>query len=117
MEIRVAVENPGTRVRAGMFAKVRVITESKNNIVKIPSSALVQRFGEEYIFVAQPDPINAGNFIAKRQTVVPGIIIDGVMEITRGLNAGDDVIVRGQSFLEDGTRINIVERVQPLSAN
>ena len=117
MEIRVGVENPGTRVKAGMFAKVRVITEQKNNIVKIPSSAMIQRFGEEYIFVAQEDPNNPGTYTARKQTIVPGIVIDGIMEIRQGLNPGDNVVVRGQTLLDDGSRINIIERVPPLSAN
>ena len=115
MEIRVAVENTGSRLKAGMFAKVRIITEQKNNIVKIPSSALIQRFGEEYIYVAQKD--SAGAYTARKQPVVPGIIIDGIMEIRQGLNPDEDVIVRGQSLLDDGAKINIVDRVPPLSAN
>ena len=40
MEVKVGVENTGSRLKAGMFAKVKVITEHKENIVKIPSSAL-----------------------------------------------------------------------------
>jgi len=117
MEVRVAVENAGTRLRAGMFAKVRIITEQKDNIVKIPSSALIRRFGEEYIFVAQMDTENDGMYAAQRRNVVPGIIIDGVMEIQQGLNPGEDVVVRGQSLLENGSRINIVERIPALSAH
>jgi len=115
MEIRVGVDNPGSRLKAWMFAKVRIITEQKNNIVKIPYSALVQRFGEEYIYIAQRD--NSGVYTARKQQVVPGIIIDGIMEIRQGLNPDEDVIVRGQSLLDDGARINIVDRVPPLSVN
>lgn len=117
MEVRVNVENPGSRLKAGMFAKVRIITERKNNIVKIPSSALIQRFGESYVFVAAPDPNNAGITLAKRRIVVPGILIDGVLEVQQGLAADEDVIIRGQSLLEDGARINIIDRVAPLSVN
>jgi multidrug efflux pump subunit AcrA (membrane-fusion protein) len=81
MELRVAVDNAGSRLKAGMFAKVRIITEQKSNIVKIPSSTLIQRFGEEYVFVAQEDPEIAGAYTARKRNVVPGIIIDGIMEI------------------------------------
>ncbi|MDR0597751.1 MAG: efflux RND transporter periplasmic adaptor subunit, partial [Treponema sp.] len=34
MEVRVNVDNPGSKLKAGMFAKVRVITNARNNIVK-----------------------------------------------------------------------------------
>jgi multidrug efflux pump subunit AcrA (membrane-fusion protein) len=113
-----------------MFARVRIITETNSRAVKIPVSALISRNDENYIFVAEvvvddkdddnknetdDDVIEPVKYIAKRINVVPGIHIDGILEILHGLNAGDDVIIRGHSLLDDGARINIVERVAPLS--
>ncbi|MDR2101813.1 MAG: efflux RND transporter periplasmic adaptor subunit [Treponema sp.] len=117
MEIRVNVDNPGSRLKAGMFAKVKIITERKNNIVKIPAGALIQRFGESYLFTVEPDPADPEKTIARRKLVSPGILIDGVLEIQQGLAPDEEIVVRGQSLLEDGVRINIVDRVPPLSAN
>lgn len=117
MEVKVNVENPGSRLKAGMFAKVRIITEEKAGIVKIPSSALIQRFGEEYVFAVEADPENPENHIARRKIVRPGILIDGVLEIAEGLAPDDEVVVRGQTLLEEGARVNVIDRVQPLSAN
>jgi multidrug efflux pump subunit AcrA (membrane-fusion protein) len=116
MEIRVNVDNPGARLKAGMFAKVRIITEQKQNIVKIPSSAMIQRFGESYVFVAEPDAGGEG-YVARRRIVTPGILVDGVLEIREGLSSQDEIIVRGQTLLDDGVKINIIDRVAPLSAN
>jgi multidrug efflux pump subunit AcrA (membrane-fusion protein) len=116
MEIRVNVENPGSRLKAGMFAKVRIITEQKQNIVKIPSHAMLQRFGESYVFVAEPDGDGEG-YVARRKTVTPGILVDGVLEIREGLSSKDEIIVRGQTLLDDGAKINIIDQVAPLSAN
>ena len=115
MEIRVGVENPGAKLKAGMFAKVRVITERKENIVKIPASAMVSRFGEQYIFsIDKTDPDAP---VARKRIVVPGIIIDGVMEIQQGLTADEEIVIRGQTLIEDGSRINVIERTAPLRAN
>ena len=115
MEIRITIGNHDFRLKAGMFAKVRIITEQKNNIVKLPSSAMIQRFGEDYVYVAVDDPENEGIMTAQKRIIVPGIQIDGMMEVVQGLMPGDDVIVRGQSLLNDGSRINIVERLAPLN--
>jgi len=115
MEVRIVVDNAGAKLKSGMFAKVKIITEQKNNIVKIPASALIQRFGDDYVFIAKVDPNNAGSFIAEKRIVVPGIIIDGIMEVQKGISTGEDVIVRGQGLLEDGSKINIVDRVPPLN--
>ena len=115
MEIRVGVENPGLRLKAGMFAKVRVITETKENVVKIPASAVVNRFGEQYVFSV--DKTNAQAPVARKRVIVPGIVIDGVMEVRQGLAPNEDVVVRGQTLLEDGSRVNVIEQLAPLSAN
>jgi multidrug efflux pump subunit AcrA (membrane-fusion protein) len=117
MEVKVGVENTGSRLKAGMFAKVKVITVRKENIVKIPHSALIQRFGEDYVFVAEADPQTPGGYAARKRIIVPGIIIDGIMEVEQGLSPDDNIIVRGQTLLDDGARINIRDSVTPLSAN
>jgi multidrug efflux pump subunit AcrA (membrane-fusion protein) len=98
-----------------MFAKVRIITEAKDNIVKIPSTAVVTRFGEQFLFVI--DKTDPAAPVARKRTVVPGILIDGVMEIRQGLAPDEEIVVRGQTLLEEGSRINIIEQFAPLSAN
>jgi multidrug efflux pump subunit AcrA (membrane-fusion protein) len=115
MEVRINVENPGSRLKAGMFAKVRIITEQKDNIVKIPGHAMLQRFGESYVFIAVTDPTDPAFRIARRQTITPGVLVDGVLEVQQGLNSNQEIIVRGQTLLEDGSRINVIEQVTPLS--
>jgi len=116
MEIRVNVNNPGSKLKQGMFAKVRIITEQKNNIVKIPVSAAVSRFGEQYVFVVAKDPEKPDITIVKKRNIVPGITIDGIMEVQDGLAADEEIVIRGQTLLDEGSRINVIERIAPLSA-
>ncbi|MDR0598822.1 MAG: efflux RND transporter periplasmic adaptor subunit [Treponema sp.] len=116
MEVKVNVNNQGNKLKEGMFAKVRIITEQKENIVKIPASALIRRFGETYIFVAGTDPADPAFQAAKKRIVKPGIMIDGALEIEEGLRAGEEFVIKGQTLLNDGSRINIIERTPPLSA-
>jgi len=117
MEVRINVRNAGSKLKAGMFAKVKIITERKNNIVKIPATAMLSRFGEQYVFVIDTDPENPEQKIVKKRMVVPGILIDGVLEIQKGLAANEEIVVRGQTLLEDGAWVNIIEQFAPLSAN
>jgi RND family efflux transporter MFP subunit len=117
MEVRVNVSNPGSKLKPGMFAKTRIITESKTNIVKIPSSAVLNRFGEQYVFVVARDPDNPNQNIVRKRIIVPGILIDGTLEIQSGLVPDEEFVIRGQTLLEEGSWINIVERIAPLSAN
>jgi len=116
MEVRVTVRNPGNKLKTGMFAKVRIITESKNNIVKIPASAMLSRFGEQYVYVVEKDPVDPQYNIVRKRGVTPGILIDGVLEIQNGLAPDEEIVTRGQTLLEDGVRVNIIERTAPLQS-
>jgi membrane fusion protein, multidrug efflux system len=116
MEIRLGIVGTDARLKAGMFAKIKVITEEKADVVKIPASALVRRFGEISVFTVESDPGDPKFLVARRRVVSAGILVDDVVEILSGLSGGDEIVVRGQSLLEDGSRINVVERLAPLSA-
>jgi len=112
MEIRVNVRDNSSKLKAGMFAKVRVITERKDNIVKIPAAAVINRFGEQFVYVIAKD--EQDNDIVRKRIIAPGILIDDVMEIQKGLEPSDEIVIRGQTLLDDGSRVNIIERLAPL---
>jgi multidrug efflux pump subunit AcrA (membrane-fusion protein) len=114
MEVRVNVRDTSSKLKAGMFAKVRVITERKDNIVKIPAAAVINRFGEQFVYVIAKDEENPEINIVKKRIVTPGILIDGVMEIQNGLEPDEEIVIRGQTLLDDGSRVNIIERLAPL---
>jgi multidrug efflux pump subunit AcrA (membrane-fusion protein) len=112
MEIRVNVKDNSSKLKPGMFAKVRVITERKDSIVKIPAKAVINRFGEQFVYVIAKD--DQGNDIVRKKIIEPGILIDNVMEIQSGLEDSDEIVIRGQPLLDDGSRVNIIERTTPL---
>jgi len=117
MEVRVNVNNPGSKLKQGMFAKVRIITEQKNNIVKIPVTAAINRFGEQYVFVTAKDPENPDITIVNKRIIVPGITIDGIMEVQSGLAADEEIVIRGQTLLDEGSRVNVIEKIAPIGAS
>jgi len=114
MLVKLSVENTGGKLKAGMFAKVRIITESKANVVKIPASAMISRNGELYVFVVDRTDPNA--LVARKRIVVPGISIDGVLEVTQGLGPREEYIAEGQTIISDGAHVNIISQIAPLDA-
>jgi multidrug efflux pump subunit AcrA (membrane-fusion protein) len=117
MEVRVNVSNTSSKLKQGMFAKVKIITEQKDNIVKIPAASVIRRFGEEYVYVVEKDPSNPEFNIVTKRVIVPGINIDGIMEIQGGLAQDEEVVIRGQTLLDDGSRVNVIERLTQLGSN
>ncbi|NLJ09108.1 MAG: efflux RND transporter periplasmic adaptor subunit [Treponema sp.] len=114
MEVRITVKNEDNALKTGMFAKIKIITEEKSSIVKIPAAAIVRRYGEQYVFTVETDPKDPAFTIAHKRIVTPGILIDDQAEIREGLEADVEVVLRGQSLLEDGVRVRVVETTAPL---
>lgn len=110
LELRMTFRQADPRLKAGMFASVKVITEDKASVVRVPAEAVVKRFGETFAFVAEDDPAKPGSQVARKRTVTPGILIDGIYEIREGLREGENVVVRGQTLLDEGVAVNVVLR-------
>jgi membrane fusion protein (multidrug efflux system) len=108
MEVRLGFDNYDKRIRVGMFAEVKIITEKKLGIVKIPAECLVKRYGGYYVFVV------ANGQVEKRK-VTPGLQIDNKLEIVNGLKPNEEVVIQGQTLLEDKAKVRVVEVIQPLA--
>jgi multidrug efflux pump subunit AcrA (membrane-fusion protein) len=50
MAVKLTPTRQDPRVRAGMFARVKLITDVRTGTVKVPAAAVVKRFDEEYVF-------------------------------------------------------------------
>ena len=78
---------------------VRIFTESKDNVVKIPRTALFRGSGGDWeAFVVE-------NGKAKRVQIQVGITNDKEAEITKGIASGDTVVVAPESSLTNGTKV------------
>ncbi len=115
MEIKLNIDDNSSLLKAGMFAEVKIITDEKKGVVKIPAETLINRFGEYYVFVVKRDTDSTEKGIVERRVVVPGLRIDNQLEITNGLLEGEIVVIRGQTLLEEGLSVKVVSTVEPLS--
>jgi multidrug efflux pump subunit AcrA (membrane-fusion protein) len=107
LEIRMDVPRSETKAKAGMYAEIRLTTDEKDVVVKVPSDTVLRRLGETFVYVVDGD-------IAQKRLVVPGITLEGAVEIVDGLAAGESVVYQGQTLLEDGVKVRVVRTVQPI---
>jgi membrane fusion protein, multidrug efflux system len=117
LEIKLVLVRPDPRVKAGMFARIKVVTERKAGVVKIPAEAVVRRFDQSYVFVISPSAESESGFVVERTRVVPGIQIDNELEILEGLKAGQDVVIQGQTLLEDKSKVRVVSTVRAIESD
>jgi RND family efflux transporter MFP subunit len=96
------------RIKAGMFGDIRLITEVRTGIVKVPSDAVVRRFDTPYLFVV------TGDGTVEQREVELGISIGEQVQIVEGVEPDERVVIQGQSLLDDGASVRVIEEVDPL---
>lgn len=104
LEIKLKILDPDPSLRAGMFADIKIITDVRRNVLRAPSDAVITRFGETFVFVVGDDGT------AKRRVVVRGLDIDNVTELVQGVQVGEKIVIRGQTLLEDGSKIRVIDQ-------
>jgi len=96
--VRVEPKDDASKLRAGMFARLNIITAQKQNTLLVPTAALVsQSQGTDPTVIA----IGDGNAV-QRTPVRIGLRNDRVVEIVSGLSDGQLVATSGLNDLSDG---------------
>ncbi|MEL7608077.1 MAG: efflux RND transporter periplasmic adaptor subunit [Bacillota bacterium] len=75
-------------LKSGMSASVTIIIDEKENIVKLPLSALQESGTEQYVYVGTAKGITE---LGQKQAVTTGLSDGEFVEIVSGLKAGDTV--------------------------
>jgi membrane fusion protein (multidrug efflux system) len=109
--VRARLNNGDGVLRSGMFARVRAVFEVRQAARVVPEEALVPVGERQFVFrvVDGPD----GGKVAQRVAVKVGMRLPGKAEIVEGLEAGESIVVAGQSRLTRGDSIPV--RVVDLS--
>ena len=103
LRIRLGFLNPDPRIRAGMFATISLVTNSRVDVPVIQRTSVISTYGSWIVFVVDEDNI------ARRREITFGIDNEEYLEIITGLELGEKVVSAGQNFLTDGDLVRIVD--------
>ncbi len=93
LPLLIAFDNPGNRLKVGMFAESHIITALKKQVIAVPVSAVVDDNGKSIVYV-QKD----GEHFEARQ-VQTGIRDDRYIQVVAGLKAGEYIVTKGGYLL------------------
>lgn len=100
--VRVTLEvDAGDRLRPGMFARVFLETETRDQALVIPKAALSLESIGDTVYVASDG-------VAERRSVALGFREGDFVEVLSGVGEGEQVVVVGQDGLSDGTPIAVL---------
>ena len=98
--VDIVLGNDGT-IKPGMFAKVYLDTDRIENALAVRTEAVKEREDKKIVFVANGE-------VAVEKEVTTGLDTGSYIEIKSGLTEGEKVIVKGQDYISDGSKIKVV---------
>ena len=102
--VEVHVANSSARLRPGMYAKASLNMGDTDSVV-IPDAAVVkqQGSGQKLVYVLKADST------VEARIITLGRFFDGKYEVLSGLSEGEIVVVKGQSVLKSGDKVEVVK--------
>jgi len=98
--VRAVLPNDEYKLLPGMLMKVRLIKQSREALL-LPEAAIIPIQNKHYVYV-----VNAENQV-EQQKVTLGIRTRGWVEITAGLEVGQQVIIRGILKVRPGDKVQV----------
>jgi membrane fusion protein (multidrug efflux system) len=99
MKVEASFPNPGSYLRPGQFARVRVPIAEKENAILVPQRAVQELQGAKTVMV-----VDTQNKVQLR-TIKVGDKSDNFLIVLEGLNAGERVIVEGMQKARPGGEV------------
>jgi HlyD family secretion protein len=100
--VKIPINNSG-RLISGMFGRIALSVNGKQDTILIPSTALIQRGQLQGVYVANTNTSNQSTAVLR--WVKTGQQRDGKVEIVSGLTTGDRIITSNIGQLSDGQPI------------
>ena len=94
LQVRVAVPNPGGRLKPEMFASADIAAATASPIPVVPDSAVQQIDGASVVFVETAP----GRYQPRKVTL--GAAAGGFQEVTAGLRTGESIVIHGAFLLK-----------------
>jgi RND family efflux transporter MFP subunit len=100
--VKIALPNQEGKIRSGMFAELTIDTISKKDVLCVPVNAVIPQGGASVVYTVDKDNK------ARPIDVQTGIKNESHIEITKGLKAGQQVITKGNTLVNDGALVRVI---------
>ena len=102
LKLRAVFDNKDNALFPNQFVNARLLLQTLQNVVLIPSSAIQHNGDEAFVYTIEDG-------VAHIVNVTPGVTDNGRTQVT-GISAGQKVANSGFERLEDGSKVNVTTR-------
>ncbi len=104
-DLELIVKNTDGRILPGMFGRVELVKEVFEEALVIPLYAVISQDDENFVFVEKDKK-------AEKRHVELGILSGWQVQVTAGLEPGDQVIIVGHRQVEEGQDVEVIKSVE-----
>jgi membrane fusion protein (multidrug efflux system) len=118
VEVEATLDNPGRRLRPGMFVQAQVRTGATASILALPASAISYApYGDSVFVVSDMKRPDGTAYRGVRQQFVKlGAARGDQVAVVSGLAPGDEVVTSGAFKLRNGAAVLVDNSVQPANS-
>lgn len=98
----IEIDNPQLKLRPGMFAKADVITIRKDSVLSIPKEIIKNRRGGKVVYTVDRS-------MAEEKIIHTGISDDKYIEVEKGLEAGEKIVIKGHEWLRNRSKVKVMK--------
>ncbi len=99
--VKIYIDNSDKKIKPGMNGEVRLSMDTVDSTIVIKGNAVLDKEDKKVVFVVEDD-------VAVEKVVTTGLDTGDYIEIKEGLKEGEQVIVEGQHYVEDGGKVKVV---------
>jgi membrane fusion protein (multidrug efflux system) len=100
IRLRARIPNPRRELSPGLFARVRLVVERRENALLVPESAVFARDGKPFVYrVVDGRAVLTAVALGQRRP--------GEVELRRGVGRDDVVVTAGQQQVRDGAALEV----------
>lgn len=100
-KVTIAIKDESNQLKPGMFGRVRIVYDTRDNALMIPKEAVMNEDGSSSVYVINDK-------LVFRRTIQTGYVNGANIEVTNGLQDGDSVVTIGQNSLQDSALVQVV---------
>jgi RND family efflux transporter MFP subunit len=106
IKVRLLYPNPGSMLKAGMSANLKILNNSGAETLMIPYKATVEQMAEYFVYVVNADTV------AQRKVFL-GQRIREMVIVRSGLKENEVIVLDGVQKLKDGTKVKVAAQQTP----
>ncbi|HMB41299.1 MAG TPA: efflux RND transporter periplasmic adaptor subunit [Balneolaceae bacterium] len=103
-KVTIYVTETRDQLRPGMFARVKIVYDTRQNTRMIPKSAVIAEDLAQSVYVVKDS-------LAFKKNIQTGYTNGTNIEVIDGLEDGEIVVTIGQASLQDSSKVSVIERI------